>query len=51
VDTIHLVANPIGNDSRIHALSRAEMERKESGVAAPTDALRTPSGAPASLAE
>ncbi len=45
VDTIHLVANLGGNDSRLHALSRADIERDGPGVTAPVDspsALITP---------
>lgn len=39
VDSIHLVANPGGNDSRLHALARADVERNAPSASAPEDAL------------
>ena len=40
VDSIHLVANPGGNDSRLHALSRADVERDAPPATSPDGALR-----------
>lgn len=47
VDAIHLVANPGGNDSRLHALSRADVERRAPQVSAPADALGSGDSDPA----
>ena len=43
VDAIHLVANPGGNDSQIHALSRADAERETLDVSVPAHAPGTAS--------
>jgi len=44
VDTIHLVANPGGNDSRLHTLARADVGCEALPATAPDDAFATATG-------